>query len=112
MQLQHRFLHTVCRHAGDASALQVQAQRLAVHRIVVHHQYHGTSRDRRTHPGQCLALGVTQYVFMLGHGPSRQKNLVHSLGPRNLHSPTYVQWAPQYGQPTMGAENNKADPYR
>ncbi|MNN49686.1 hypothetical protein D3C81_1642280 [compost metagenome] len=68
MQLEHRLLDPVGRHAVDASAFQVQAQGLAVHSVVIHHQNHRLGRNRRHQPGQCLAFGVTQDVVMLNHG--------------------------------------------
>ncbi|MNE87495.1 hypothetical protein D3C80_1847000 [compost metagenome] len=68
MQFEHRLLSTIGLHAVDPPALQVKAQGLTVHRVVINHQYHRPGRNRCTQPGQCLTFGVTQDVVMLNHG--------------------------------------------
>ncbi|MCY1313247.1 hypothetical protein D9M70_637500 [compost metagenome] len=67
MQVKPGFLGPIRAYAVNAPAFQVQDQRLTVHCIVIHHQHQRLGCHRRTHDGQCLALGVAQDVVLLRH---------------------------------------------
>lgn len=56
------------RHALDTLDFQVTGQRFTRHRIVIDDQYFLWRSPRRRNRCQCFTLGITQYVFLVGHG--------------------------------------------
>ncbi|MNJ25007.1 hypothetical protein D3C77_194390 [compost metagenome] len=55
-------------HALDTLGFQVTGQRFASQLIVIDDQYFLWHSPRRRNRCQCFTFGITQYVFLVGHG--------------------------------------------